>query len=270
MKEDPSMNNASRLGRFGRYFTYDLRRAWYSCGFSALCVGILPLIGYLFGLAFYLIGFMDHMPTNSLTMTFVPIATIIYILVFPVKLYGEITDRRIGSNFLMIPASTGAKFASMVIILLVVLPVALSVLFICSDLILSLIPSYGGSLFSSLPSSDIPGLKETVFSKGMTLSDNLIATTTLEQAANFILFFTLGALIFKKKKTGKTILSYIAIMSVVVLLIYCIGHLIIGDLNINDWKPSKTGFAIFCHTVNIGVGVLLGYFIYHRLKKIEL
>lgn len=265
------MNNASCLGRFGRYFAYDLRRAWYSCGFSALCVGILPIIGYLFGLAFYLIGLMDHMPNQSLTVTFLPIATIIYMLVFPVKLYGEITDRRIGSNFLMVPASTGAKFASMVIILLAILPIAMTALFVCSDLILSLIPSYGGSLISSLLSSDIPGFKDgTVVSKGLALSENLIATTTLEQAANFILFFTLGALIFKKKKTGKTILSYIAIMSVVVLLIYCIGEFIIGDVHINDWQPSQTGLAIFCHTVNIGVGVLLGYFIYHRLKKIEL
>lgn len=264
------MNNASCLGRFGRYFAYDLRRAWDRGGLSALCVGILPLIGYLFGLAFYLIGFMDHMPTNSLTMSFVPIATMIYILVFPVKLYGEITDRRIGSNFLMISASTGAKFASMAILLLVILPIALIALFVCSDLILSLIPSYGGSLISKLLSSDIPGLKETIMGKGVMLSDKLIATTTLEQAANFILFFTLGALIFKKKKTGKTILSYIAIMSVIVLLIYCIGQLIIGDMNINDWQPSKAGLAIFCHTINIGVGVLLGYFIYYRLKKIEL
>lgn len=252
------------------YFAYDLRRAWYNGGFSALCVGILPLISYLFGTLFYLVGMMDSLPSYELTLTMLPIAIIIYVLIFPAKLYGEVTDRRAGSNFLMLPASTGKKFTSLLLILVVILPVSIAILFVCSDLILSLIPSYDGGVFKDLINIKIPGFNVgQLFGKGH-FSESLIAISTIEQCINTILFFTLGALIFKRKKTGKTILSYLVVMLVIALIVFSIANHILGGIDETEWNISETGIAIIINIINISAGVLLGFFVYRRLKKIEL
>jgi len=269
--EDQTMNKASACGSFGRYFSYDLRRTWYSCGFSALCVGILPLIGYFVAFLFHIAGLPNSMPSVEITKVFVPICICIYVLMFPAKLYGDITDRRAGANYLMLPASTGAKFASMLLILLLVIPISLFVLFCVSDLLLSLMPGYGQGLTSTLFLEDFSELhRGQFFGKGMILSDNLIATTSLEQLFNFILFFTLGSLIFKKKKTGKTILSYIAITATLVLICFCIANLFFKDFRTFSLEMSETATIILCNGINLAVGALLAFFIYRRLKKIEL
>lgn len=264
------MNNTSAFNNFGRYFSYDLRRAWYACGLSALCVGLLPVTGYIFGLLFTVTGILGFFPTNTVTTTLLPIASILYITVFPAKLYGEVTNRRAGSNFLMLPASTGVKFASLLIMLLIVLPFAVTALFCISDLLLSIIPSYGQSLVSRIGSHEISiWLRSTDFENSCYMG--LWAAAGIEQFFDSVLFFALGAIIFKRKKAGKTILSLIGIMSVVALIFILITTKVftIEDIDV-DKEMFEWSLAILCNVVNIAVGVLLGYFIHRRLRKIEL
>lgn len=267
------MNDTIERCNFCRYFAYDLRRAWYNCGLSAICVGALPLVLYLFCLLFNALGMIKSLPDSTVTASLIPVAYMIYILVFPAKLYGEITVRRAGSNFLMLPASPGCKFASMLLILLLVVPLSIAVLFSASDLMLSLIPSYGHSMFAKTSIINRTIDSVAVFGNGQLISENLLATTTLEQFFNVVLFFTLGAVIFKRKKTGKTILSYLAVVMIIVVVVMIAAKFIPSHtlrIMAENLDLTKWSFIVICHAVNIAVGSLLGFFIYRRLRKIEL
>lgn len=263
------MNNTSAFKNFGRYLSYDLRRVWYNCGLSAVCVGILPLIGYLFCLMFHMVGISSALPTNAVTVSLVPVAIVLYVVIFPAKLYGEITNRRAGSNFLMLPASTGAKFASMLIMLLIVLPLATLLLFGLSDLLLSIVPSYGSSLISNAQVMSSL-LRVDILGKGADASYNLWAAVTIEQFFNIVMFFALGAIIFKRKKAGKTILCYIAVIMAIVFILLLAAKSFLKDYEHMDLGMSEGTAAVILNVVLIAVGLLLGYFIYRRLKKIEL
>lgn len=264
------MSDTTRCGIFCRYFSYDLRRAWYNCGLSAVCVGALPLIFYLFSLLFHVLGLNASPTDSSATAALIPVAYILYVLVFPAKLYGEITVRRAGGNFLMLPASIGVKFASMLLILLLVVPLVIAIIFSACDLLLSIIPSYGPNLMARA-SDDLSGLLGSGFSM------RLLASTTIEQFFNCVLFFTLGAIIFKRKKTGKTILSYIALVMILVIIVLLIANAVSANAEfetdlkyyLSDYL-KEWHFELFCNTVNISFGLLLGFFVHRRIKKIEL
>lgn len=261
------MNKNFDFGRFGRYFAYDIRRAWYNCGISALCVGLFPIIAYIFGILFYLVG-VTEFPTVHVTAVMIPIAVIFYVLFFPGKLYGEVTDRRAGSNYLMLPASRCEKFTSMLLMLILVLPLAISVIFCISDLLLSIIPTYGGTLWSMIDSLNIVSSNPKIEGNGTLFTETLFALTVFEQFANFVLFFLLGALIFKRKKTGKTILCYMLIMTILILIIIFAANLV-GNYDVS-YDMSDRRLAIISNVINLAVAVLLGFFVYRRLKKIAL
>lgn len=259
------MNKVFDLTRFGRYFAYDLNRAMLNSGISALIIGLSPIMIYILGIFFYLLG-ANLMPTSKLTLVLLPSVVAVYVLFFPSKLYGEITDRRTGSNFLMIPASTCEKFISLLLIVLVVLPISITALFIASDLLLSIIPSYGINLFERLSQAELSAhfIKDEFVFSNWTLSANII-----EQSINYILFFTLGALVFKRRKTGKTILSYILIVTALVLILSAIAS-ILGHTSFSfEFDSQFSLFWLFSHIINISIAVLLGFFIFRRLKRME-
>ena len=265
------MNNVFDFRRFGRYFIYDLSRAWYNSGISALVIGMSPIIIYIFGVIFHLLGISSE-PTSKVTLVMLSVIVLIYALTFPAKLYGEITDRRAGSNFLMVPSSTCEKFISLILIVLVVVPLFISILFCASDLLLGMVPSYGPTLHERLAVLD---LSDYIVSDEAELTDSLLTASSIEQMVNFILFFTLGTLLFKKKKTGKSILSYVLVVTVLVLLIGGVVCLFDGSITVNisrhyDLNMSMETLTILTHTINLLITALLGFFICRRLKKIQL
>ena len=148
------MNNVFDIKRFGRYFAYDLNNARNNFGVSALTVGLLPLILLFFNTLFGLVFTGDVpqvvLPAKVVILVF---AFIIVAISGPVKLYGHLTERRSGSDWLMIPASSFEKFLSMALMLCIVLPVAVLGLFSICDLLLSwIVPFYGDSVVCQLGS----------------------------------------------------------------------------------------------------------------------
>ena len=225
------MNNVFDFKRFGKYFAYDLNNAWSNFGVSALVIGLLPLIMLIFSVVFELLlkGETAPMPLQVKFVLF-SVAFFVVILSAPVKLYGRLTERRVGSDWLMIPASSFEKFLSMALMLCVVLPVAVFGLFAVCDLLLGwLFPVYGGSMVkeiaTNLPSmSDMAmtfnGVPATGFTKG-----GIAAIFFLTWCAS-ILPFGLGAICFKKGKAAKTILCIFAlemVLSILLVLIFKVG-----------------------------------------------
>ena len=266
------MNNVFDFKRFGNYFLYDLRRTRNNYGISLLLMGLMPV-------AFYLVyQFISLISGNGLTpmpdelqVIALFVSIVVVMLGAGAKIYGSITEKRAGSDFLMLPASTLEKWLSMVLVVCVVLPVVLFALLFASDGIMSLFfpNSYGTRIFEmDFMSGFFNGLAED---EGFYF--NLPAATFLNWCES-LLIFTLGAVCFKKSKVAKTILCLIGFSMVLSPLMV----LIFGNTNIDsDWliehfnDPDHAVSAInwtlsILYTVVLG-GLLAG--LYFRLRTLK-
>ena len=260
------MNNVFDLKRFGNYFLYDLRRARVNYGLSLLILGLMPAIVFLFYVLASLIfnrtvTGMDHAVQF---MSFF-IATVAVIMSAGARIYGNLTDRRAGSDWLLIPVSRFEKWLSMVLIVCVVIPVILFVLIFSSDaLMATLLPNtYGESLVSQLNVA-VKGIMDEE-----SITVNLPAILWLNWCES-ILVFTVGAVCFKKSKVAKTLLCIIAFS----FLISSLLILFTGDTHItidfhngpDDTERMFNWFLNICYTVIIG-GLLGG--LYYRIRTLK-
>jgi hypothetical protein len=186
-----------------------------------------------------------------------------------VKLYGFVTEKRAGSDFVMLPASTTEKWLSLALIVCIVLPVVLFALLFVSDALMSLVfpLTYGGRLFNQAFANNI--LAEVMDEEGV--SFNLPAVLFCNWCES-ILVFTLGAICFKKSKVAKTILVLIAASFVL-----SVGMV---AFNINDLSyPSYIGFSNATEfvsymnwTASISYAIFIGGLlcaIYFRLRTLK-
>lgn len=207
------MNNVFSFKRFGNYFLFDLRRAFTTYGTNLLVMSLSPAILFVIHLLLGLLknGTASELPIES---KFVCLSIVIFVVSVSagIKIYGSITEKRFGSDFLMLPASSFEKWLSMAAVVCVVVPVTLSVVSIASDVLLSLIaPSaYGPSMTSHLLDADILGDKEIYI--------NAPALLYLSWCG-CALTFTLGGICFKKAKAAKTFLCLFVLTTIFTLLL---------------------------------------------------
>ena len=253
--------------RFGRYFAYELNTARQNCGLTLLVTCAIPIIGVL---AEMLIT--ADIEFNGEDVAFrwflAMVAVAITVISFPVKLYGNITDRRAGSWWALIPASAFEKFLSAVLMTCVVLPVCFVALYSVADALVCLIPGYGKPLFSQISAlrADLFGLYYSAFGLFLDLWANWCAS---------VLTFTLGAIFFRKGKVSKTILVIIALgfllSSVLVWIINSVGYehwenLWDTDFCSMDFPRGLRTLQIIVYTVANAI-LLAGNFF--RLKTIK-
>ena len=266
------MNNVFDIKRFGKYFAYDLRRAKNNYGISLLVMGLMPVAFFLIAQFINLIsgnGFSQMPEPVGFTAIFVTI--VVVILGAGAKIYGSITEKRAGSDYLMLPASTLEKWLSMVLIVCVVLPVVLFALLFVSDGAMSL-------LFPNTYGSRVLGLD---FARGFLdaftgdngFYFNLPAVLFLNWCES-LLIFTLGAVCFKKSKVAKTILCLIALS----ILSAPLTLLIFGTTNIDgEWLTERLGnpdniVSTINWTLNIIYTVVIGGLLaglYIRLRTLK-
>lgn len=265
------MNNVFDFKRFGNYFLYDLRRAKNNYAISLLVIGLLPVALYIITEFFSLItgnGVTELHDAAKFAAIFAGIA--IVMLSAGAKIYGSITEKRSGSDYLLLPASTFEKWLSMILIVCVVLPVVLFVLLFASDGIMSLVfpNTYGDHAVRLDFARRLTG---AISDEGLYF--NFPATMFLGWCES-LLIFTLGAVCFKKAKVAKTLLSLMGFSMVISPLML----LVFGNTNIDtDWvmnhfsDPDKAIAAVnwtlsIIYTVVIGA-LLAG--LYFRLRTLK-
>ena len=205
------MNKLFSAKRFGKYFSYDLKHCMDTFGLSLLILGLMPMITFFFASIISFIVSGGWVPDNTVNRIMAAIiAVVIAGLMFPVKAYGEITDKKAGSNFLMVPASTLEKWLSGSLMTLVIVPLALLVLLLGVDLVLGLLlPShYGEALVLQewfRPIVCIPG-EYIELPVDIRINVGLLFWVSW---ASSVLCFLLGAIYFKKSKIAKTFLAII-------------------------------------------------------------
>ena len=132
-------------------------------------------------------------------------------------MYGGVTDRRKGTDWIALPASALEKTLSLLLVTCVVAPAALLALTAVSNALVSLSVPYFGEIlpFKTLGSLISERTDGNFF--------NIPLILWLNWCEN-ILFFTLGALCFKRNKVGKSILCYIGLALLIGILMMLSFH----------------------------------------------
>ncbi|MGN0190573.1 MAG: hypothetical protein ACI39U_02855 [Candidatus Cryptobacteroides sp.] len=214
------MNNIFDFKRFGKYYVSDLKHAFDYSALTILLTSLSGIIAYLFCGIMKLIVSGEWMSygTAGRCATFV-IAFYIIAFSVPAKCYGHFTDKRSGSFFTLIPASSLEKTLSMIINVCILAPISYLVISLAADSLLCLLdPRAGESLIHSVTTAS--GEFANAFARVNSAVDfDLINTSELVggyilNVSSWIMVFLIGALYFKKNKVGKTFLVTIAVSMV--------------------------------------------------------
>ncbi len=211
------MDNTFKISRFGKYFVYDLKRQWKNIGMLMLIFSLFPIIFYMIymffaamfdgGLMKIFIGLEIDGPAGGTRFGVFAVMSTIFVMLFPSRAYGEITNKAKGSEWLMLPASRLEKFTSMMLISLVVIPLVYVVVYFLSDAFVCLLDkSCGDSLMSFRINKEIGSSDFVIPANGLwVLASSIVGNAIV---------FLLGGLIFKKWKVVGTVLVLFALQMV--------------------------------------------------------
>ncbi len=211
------MNNNFNFGRFGKYFVYDLKRQWKNIGMLVLTFALSPVIFYMLymffaalfdgGLMKLFSGMSIDGPSIWVRFGMAAVMITIFVMLFPSRAYGEITDKAKGSEWLMLPASRLEKYVSMMLVTLLVIPIMYIVVYLLSDGLVCLFDkSCGGALISFRINDLLQTTDIIIPANGLWI---IIANTV-----QYAIIFLLGGLIFKKWKVVGTVLVLFALQMV--------------------------------------------------------
>ena len=262
------MNEIFNPGRFFKYLKYDLNSARANYGLSLLIIGLIPIWAYVIYEIMSLISGNGWSDGNSgLQFSAVGTAIVMLLLTAPVKLYGPLTEKRSGSAWILVPASSFEKFLSMLLLTCVAVPVLGFALLSGSDAQLSLIfPSYGEPFVKNLG---------TIVDFGGEAPFTFHPATFWLNWCESILFFTIGAICFKKAKIGKSFLCLmdigIALSSIIVLIFQSPN--ISTDQMIEFFGGSaeslQSGLNLSLNIIYVVVFALLDLGLYFRIKTMK-
>ena len=256
------------VNRFGKYFAYDVRSAVSTFGLPMLILGLWPFIWLIFS---YLLSFIFGQDISSdQTSRIWPYVTMVIVgLTFGARVYGGVTDRRKGTDWIALPASALEKTLSLLLVTCVVAPAALLALTAVSNALVSLSVPYFGEIlpFKTLGSLISERTDGNYF--------NIPLILWLNWCEN-ILFFTLGALCFKRNKVGKSILCYIGLallIGIVMMLTFQTTSLDSEDVErlFGEVDPARlqTWINVALNVIYAVVFTLLIGGIWARIKTIK-
>ena len=287
-------NDVFNMNRFGRYLVTDIKNAIARYGVSLLVMATISLTGYL------LVGFFTMIVGNgwqSLPMVgrmfFMVMSFIVLTLSAPAKIYGFITDKKEGTSFLMVPASSLEKTISMLLVCCVVVPFAFFAVYLSLDQIVCLIDAKcGDSLLLAI--SNGQNILTDAFQQLSRESNNVIPDYSslatpwmyLDDIAQGFLIFLLGALFFKTSKAAKTV-GCIIILSIAVSMIttpivmhgaierfkdaaameYMTPEELFNSFPFISWSLKHAVLLDFLSDTIVNIGLAIA--IYFRVRKIK-
>ena len=218
------MDNKFNLNRFGKYFAYDLKSIWREQRVFLLVWCLLPIFFYMvymffsaFGHGFFSIlnGISINRPPLAIRVSVFSLASVIFLVLFPSRTYGFVTEKAKGSAWLMLPASRLEKFLSMVLICLVIAPIVYFCVYLLSDALVCLLDRQCGS---SILAAWNDFFTYRLTDEHVWLGGNGL-WALVSSCLQITSVFLLGALIFKKMKVTKTVLA-LFVVSMVLFAIF--------------------------------------------------
>ena len=222
-------NDIFNFKRFGKYFGSDIRTCWANFGLSLLTISILlPTAIYIISTALKQI-MTQHWsgPGLQIRLFIFIIAMFCIIVTMPVKCYGKITDKQYGSLWLNLPASRLEKFASMILMTCIIVPVSGALLYLGLDAVICALDStcgqnmVAGGMELLQKMGEAQDVTFNFIDENITIEDATLAQEIIRQINNPWMYldeifcvtlpFLLGAIFFRNGKTVKTILALFAI-----------------------------------------------------------
>lgn len=268
------MSNIFETGRFLKYMKWDLRNAYNYFGLSLIIIGACPLIAFVFAEFFGLVfsGNAVTFPDFAKFLVFF-FAVAVSVMLLPAKAYGRVTEKRFGSDWIMVPSSPFEKTLSMILIMCVLMPLCLVICLSFWDISLSLVarPLYGSSMVSVI--SDRFDLGDAIPGKVIFNLSFLYVLSVCENA----LIFTLGAVCFKKSKVAKTFLiCFLAssVLSSIISVIAINAPSVFSGLNLSisnfvELDEFISHFSLLFYSVSALFVFGLSFAIYCRVRTIK-
>lgn len=264
------MSNVFNIKRFWKYFRFDLRNFADRYGISLVIFTIMPLIVYLFAGVIAVIfdeSHIWHVDATACGTSAISIALISIVFSFPPKMYGYLTSKQGGSTWAMMPVTALEKLVSMLIISLILAP---GIVLLGNVLFNEVI-----TLFDHSYTNELSILFSKSLFEGTPMTVNICPFLSIWlEAAELIIFFLLGAFVFKKAKAGKSFLSLLLLIMLFVLAIFLIfGSL--DDDRIEDYLFSvNEETAVFLLNAIVNVALFLWFAVlaialFFRIKRIK-
>ena len=214
------MSNVFNLKRFWNYFSSDCRRAWNLFGLTLILAALAPVIIFIIQQLFSLILDGHMSGTNvGVHLGFLAVGAAVVVMIAPSTIYGSLTEKKSGSSWLMIPASSFEKWLSMSLVLTIVIIAAFCLVFFAGDGLMSLLfPGTYGSWTASEISSIYSKYLNALNTNEMPITINFPALL-FTGMAEWVLVFAIGALYFKRAKIAKTILVLIGLSLILGIII---------------------------------------------------
>ena len=226
MDKKMNKNDIFDFGRFGKYFTSDLRTCAANYGLTLFVISIIVQIA-LYLTSVGMNGLFSQTwqgPGVILRVSTFIIAMVCMTITMPVKCYGRITEKQYGSFWISIPASRLEKFLSMIILTCIVVPVIGVVLYLSVDWLICLVDkTCGQNIIAGVISviKDLNIALDEMAAEEIMLNGTLVSMDFIKQIYSPWLYideffvmslpFLLGAIFFKSAKTVKTFLMLAAI-----------------------------------------------------------
>lgn len=242
--------------RFWRYFKSDFNSFISRYGITLLVLSTMAVTTDAFN------GLFSSILTGSWIGITAPVRYILFIifgviimLTAPAKLYGHLTDRKEGSAFIMLPASKLEKYISMVVITCIITPFIFGLIYLGLDIMVCMFDhTCGTSMFSQLFFTDFKSLLASTISQAEIndwgfMMDSITSAFTpfiyFDDIMQTMLYFLLGALIFKTSKTGKTLgclillgLTLEMLLSPIMALTFFQNFKVLADSNFNGFTAD--------------------------------
>lgn len=286
-------NDIFNLRRFGKYFSSDLKNCLANYWLSMLLISLMGLIIYsgtvIMGLVFT--GEWGGPEQSFRVFTFV-VSMFVLMTTMPVKCYGMITDKKAGTQWLMVPVSAFEKTLSMVITTIMIAPLLCGGIYLVTDLLLCSLDSTCGTAILSSISELMKNFVNIAFASEGDIHNFPAIADLVRQVINpwlyvddivgIALIFLLGAILFKTGKTAKTILAYLAVSMALGMVLTPVTGIyfkeIVTNINLSDSPEALNelfSMGIFRHaalfdTLNDTlVNIALLACIYFRIKTLK-
>lgn len=273
-------NEVFSFPRFGKYFKYDLTQMWRNNGKAVVMLGGISLIVYLIWVIFSLVFTGTWQAPGIAVRTVVMFVGWIILVFYQTRTYGYLTEKRAGSSWLMVPASTLEKFISMFLITVILQPLAYFFAYLLVDgLICLLDPTAGTALVSSVGTVTTEvneALAEGVV-QGFQVHLWMFAIPVILQAMYNLMYFLLCGICFKKWKLigAFAVLIGFSMLSTLLFSLFAWGDWVDKLEMIKDMEDPVTivGFMNVLLTVVMAVDLLffllMGTGIYYRIKTLK-
>lgn len=273
-------NEVFSFPRFGKYFKYDITQMWRNNGKAVIMLGGISLIVYLIWVIFSLVFTGTWQGPEIAVRAAVIVVGWIILICYQTRTYGYLTEKRAGSSWLMVPASTLEKVLSMLLITVILQPLAYFCAYLLVDGLLALLdPTVGTALIASVGPAATEvheALNEGVV-QGFEVHLWMFFIPVILQAMYNLMYFLLCGITFKKWKLigAFAVLIGISIVSTLFFSLFAWGDWVdklqmIKDMDdpVNVINFANVMLSVLT-SVNFLIFLLMGTGIYYRIKTLK-